>query len=38
MVGKWKVQILGYKMGLRMYCTTWGIQPIIYNNYKWKVK
>ena len=23
--GKWKVQIIGYKIGSRMFCTTWGI-------------
>ena len=24
-VGEWEVQTIGYKVGLRMYCTTWGI-------------
>ena len=24
-VGKWEVQTRGYKLGLRMYCTTGGI-------------
>ena len=28
---------LGCKIGSRMYCTTWGIQPIFCNSCKWKV-
>ena len=23
-------------MSSRMYCTTWGIEPVLCNNYKWK--
>ena len=36
-VGEWEVQTMGCKIGSRMYCTTWGIQPIFCNNCKWKV-
>ena len=25
------------KMGSRIYCATWGIEPISYSNYKWKI-
>ena len=36
-VGEWDVQIIGYKIGSRIYCTTRGIEPIFCNNCKWKV-
>ena len=25
------------KYATRIYCTTWGIQPVFYNNYKWSI-
>ena len=37
MGGEWEVQTVGCKTGSRMYCTTWGIRPILCNNCKWKV-
>ena len=24
-VGEWEIQTVGYKIGSRIYCTTWGI-------------
>ena len=36
-VGKWEVQTMGCKTGLRMYCITWGIEPIFCNTYKKKL-
>ena len=36
-VEEWEVQTTGYKIGSRMYYTTWGIQPIFCNNCKQKV-
>ena len=36
-VGEWEIQTMGCKIGSWLYCTTWGIEPIFCNNYKWKV-
>ena len=36
-LGEWEVQIIGCKIGSRMYHTTQGIQPIFCNNCKWEV-
>lgn len=35
--GKWEAQTMGYKTGLRMYCMTWGIEPIFCDTYKKKL-
>lgn len=35
--GWWETEITGYKIGSRMYCTTWGLWSIFYNNCIWKV-
>ena len=32
-----EAQTTVYKMGSRIYCVTWGIEPISYSNYKWKI-
>ena len=32
-----KVQTIVCKIGSRVYCTTWGIEPISYSNYTWKI-
>ena len=34
---EWKRQSIGYKIGSRMHCATWRIQPIFCNNGKWEV-
>ena len=34
---EWEVQIIGCEIGARMYWTTWGTEPILCNNCKWKV-
>lgn len=31
------LQTIGYKTGSRMYCSTWGAEPIFSNNCMWKV-
>ena len=36
-VGVWEVQTVGYKIDSRLYCTTWGIEPVFCNNCKWEV-
>ena len=36
-MGEWEVQTTGFKIGSRMYCTSWGIQPRFYNTCNWKV-
>ena len=36
-VEEWEIQIIGCKIGSRMYCTTRGIEPIFCNNCKWSV-
>ena len=36
-LAEWEAQTAGCKMGSRMYCTAWEIQPIFGNNCKWKV-
>ena len=30
-------EVLGFRQITRMYCITWGIQSIFYNNGKWSV-
>ena len=35
-LGGWEVQTIEYKIGSRMYCATWGIEPIFCNNCKWE--
>ena len=35
--GEWEVQTIRCKIGLRMYCTTRGIEPMFCNKCKWKV-
>ena len=36
-VRRGRQQDIWNKIGSKMYCKTWGIRPIFYNNYKWKV-
>lgn len=36
-VGEGEAQMTGCKTGLRMYCITWGTEPIFYNNRKRKL-
>ena len=36
-VGEWEAQTVGYKIGSRMYCTTWGLYSIFYKNCTWNV-
>ena len=36
-VGEQEVQTIGCKIGSRIYCTTWEIQPIFCNDCKWSV-
>lgn len=33
-VGEWEVKTIGYKIGSKIYVTTWGIQPIFFNNFR----
>ena len=35
--GEWEVETIGCKIGSRGYCATRGIEPIFFNNCKWKV-
>ena len=35
-MGEYEAHPLRCKMSSRMYCTTWGIEPVLCNNYKWK--
>ena len=35
-VGEWEAHCVRCKMSPRMYCTTWGIEPVLCNDYKWK--
>ena len=35
--GQWEVQTVVCKIGSRIYCTTWGTEPIFCNNRKWSV-
>ena len=35
-MGEWEAHRVRCKMSSRMYCTTWRIEPVLCNNYKWK--
>ena len=35
-MGEWEAHRVRCKMSSRMYCTTWGIEPVLCNNYQWK--
>ena len=35
--GSKRYKILGIKYATRIFCTTWGIKPVFYNNDKWNV-
>ena len=35
--GSGRYKLLGVSLATRMYCTTWGIEPIFCNNYKWSI-
>ena len=35
-MGEWEAHPVRNKMSPRMYCTTWQIEPVLCNNYKWK--
>ena len=35
-VGEWEAHCVRCKMSPRMYCTTWGIEPVLCNDYKCK--
>ena len=37
-MGEWEAHRVRCKMSSRMYCTTWGIEPVLCNKYERKAK
>ena len=35
-MGEWEAHRVRCKRSSRMYCTTWRIEPVLCNKYKWK--